>query len=208
MCSENSLPCGVRNTMRYAASKTVGPAQVFRDASKWMGIDAGFVCVDPSSGVLLFHQSRVFGFEYGKYEPWAQKVYPRLMRAVVYGKTLVEVHVSSIERLDNIPPALFEPLPGSEQVCAPSPGKWAARVPVPEYPAFAKQARKQGAVVVYALVQPDGTVRDATIAFSSSPEFADAVSVILPRLRAEPLRCAGTPVALETSFVITFSISE
>jgi protein TonB len=78
----------------------------------------------------------------------------------------------------------------------------------PEYTTEAMRARVQGVVIVRAIVQPDGTVRDVEVVRSLDPVFGlDQAAVrAAARWRFRPALMAGQPVPLAVTIELVFSL--
>ena len=78
----------------------------------------------------------------------------------------------------------------------------------PQYTNEAMRARIQGAFLVRAIVQPDGTVRDVQILRSLDPAFGlDQAAVrAATQWRFRPAMIAGRPVPLAVTIELVFSL--
>jgi TonB family protein len=79
--------------------------------------------------------------------------------------------------------------------------------PLPPYPAIAKAAHAEGAVVVEVLISKTGEVICAR-SLTGHPLFRAAAVAAVPKWKFEPIEVAGSPVKAVSTFVINFKISE
>src|SRR5579863_1272443 len=77
---------------------------------------------------------------------------------------------------------------------------------VPQYPALAKQARIQGAVVLQALIGKDGTVTNLRV-ISGHPMLTNAALDAVKEWRYKPYYLNGEPVEVETTINVNFTLS-
>ena len=80
-------------------------------------------------------------------------------------------------------------------------------VPIqPRYPAIARAARVQGAVVVSALIGTDGRIASIRV-LSGSPLLVAAATDAIQHARYRPWTLNGQPVEVETTINVVFSLS-
>ncbi|HVS13188.1 MAG TPA: TonB family protein [Thermoanaerobaculia bacterium] len=78
--------------------------------------------------------------------------------------------------------------------------------PNPQYTEIARRARVEGTVVLEAVIETDGTVRDVTVLRDLPMGLGGAAVVAVERWRFEPARLDGRPVAVILSLTVTFSL--
>jgi len=76
---------------------------------------------------------------------------------------------------------------------------------VPVYPPLAKQARVQGAVVLEATIDKDGTIRDLRL-ISGHPLLVEAALNAVQQWRYKPTILNGDPVEVITTVTVTFTL--
>jgi protein TonB len=76
----------------------------------------------------------------------------------------------------------------------------------PEYPALAKQARIQGAVVLRAVIDREGTIQDLQV-ISGHPLLVQAAVNAVRQWRYRPYYLNDQPVEVETQVIVNFSLS-
>jgi periplasmic protein TonB len=102
------------------------------------------------------------------------------------------------------PPALPQPrapLKIGGQIVAPR----RLRSVAPVYPAFAQQARVEGAVVIEAVIGEDGHVREARVT-EGKPLLNDAALTAVRQWTFTPTRLNGQPVAVIMTVTVVFSL--
>lgn len=77
----------------------------------------------------------------------------------------------------------------------------------PSYPQLARQARIQGTVVLQALIDKNGDVRDLSLV-SGHPMLAPAAIEAVKQWKYKPYLLEGQPVAVETQIVVNFQLLE
>lgn len=79
------------------------------------------------------------------------------------------------------------------------------RVP-PDYPPIARQARIQGQVVMRAVIDTKGNIKDLTLV-SGHPMLAPAAMEAVKQWKYKPYIFQGQPIDVETQIVVNFSLS-
>ncbi len=160
---------------------------------------AGFYqfCFDPSTRLVqTFGQAGPLRFEYGDYQPFGSKLFPRTMR-ILYpnGKKMVELQVTSVLSLKTPNPALFAPVAGAKERSAPArlncgPGKVIrAKIThevIPIYPAQAKDHGIEGTVMMYVTIGKDGVPHMLWVVNSPSPLLSAAAVEAVRQWRYRP----------------------
>jgi periplasmic protein TonB len=75
--------------------------------------------------------------------------------------------------------------------------------PAPSYPALAKQARIQGAVVLHAIIDKDGNVTQLEVV-SGHPLLVQAALQAVKQWRYQPTQLNGEPVEVDTTITVNF----
>jgi TonB family protein len=86
-----------------------------------------------------------------------------------------------------------------------SKGLLVKRVP-PDYPAIARQARIQGQVVLRAIIDTKGNIKDLKLV-SGHPMLAPAAINAVKEWKYKPYMFQGQPIEVETEIVVNFSLS-
>jgi protein TonB len=78
--------------------------------------------------------------------------------------------------------------------------------PEPRYPPLAMQTRKEGTVLLHAIISRDGRISDLEVV-SGSPWFVQAALEAVRQWRYRPTILNGEPVEVETSITVIFRLS-
>jgi protein TonB len=76
----------------------------------------------------------------------------------------------------------------------------------PRYPPLALQTRKEGTVVLHAIISRDGRITALEVV-SGSPWFVQAALDAVRQWRYRPTYLGGEPVEVETSITVIFRLS-
>lgn len=76
---------------------------------------------------------------------------------------------------------------------------------IPPYPALARQAHVQGAVLIHAWITPDGELTDVE-AVSGHPMLRDVAVQTVKQWKYQPTTCDGVAVPVETEITVNFSL--
>jgi protein TonB len=79
--------------------------------------------------------------------------------------------------------------------------------PQPEYPPVARAARVEGTVILEAVIDETGAVRDVKV-LRSIPLLDRAAVAAVSRWQYEPTRLNGQPVAIVMTVTVTFRLNE
>jgi protein TonB len=76
--------------------------------------------------------------------------------------------------------------------------------PEPVYPAIAKAAHVQGAVILHAIISKEGTIEQLSV-ISGNGMLVNAARDAVSRWRYRPYLLNGEPVEVETSITVNFT---
>ncbi len=76
----------------------------------------------------------------------------------------------------------------------------------PSYPKSARSNFEQGRVINYAVIEADGTVSHLTLIQRATPSLESAAADAIRQWRYKPAACGSTPVRVETSIAVDFSL--
>jgi len=99
-------------------------------------------------------------------------------------------------------PVAAAPEPKPARISQVSPGVLTHKVN-PQYPAAARAARVQGAVVMHAVIGTDGTIQELRV-ISGNPLLVNAAMQAVKQWRYRPYLLGGTPVEGETDITVNF----
>jgi protein TonB len=78
--------------------------------------------------------------------------------------------------------------------------------PEPVYPAIAKAAHVQGAVILHAIISKQGTIENLSV-ISGNGMLVNAARDAVSRWRYRPYLLNGEPTEVETSITVNFTFS-
>jgi TonB family protein len=162
------------------------------------------VCVDASTGAVI----REAPFMDSDFEPFGQKLFPRLMSYVEHGKTLIEVKITGLDKTEPLPPSAFSAPSGaiSKPTCAsPGKGRLVKRVD-PQYPPAERFARAQGTVTLYGVIGADGALHGLQVVSGVTSGLNQASLDAVQQWRYEPYTCNGVPIDVESVVSVNFTL--
>ncbi len=171
------------------------------------------LCVDAQSGVLLLSktpslwmgQKSEYVCEYGEYEKFADRMYPRHMRCVEGRRSGIEVRVLELSTEPSPDAASFTPPAGATEL-ANCPGTVQApkalQTPDPQYPKGEREPRSPE--VIYLIVGVDGKPRDLRVAHSLGKAFDSRALEAVRRWVFKPATCNGDPVPVPVNVELNF----
>jgi TonB family protein len=125
-------------------------------------------------------------------------------------KIVVAVKILEITGTKDEDPALFHPPPKSEfwvycnSMAAP---ELVSRVQ-PIYPSRSRSNREMGRVVLYAVIETDGSLSHIGIIHRATPDLEAAAAEAVRQWRYKPAVCGPTPARLETSIPVDFWLED
>jgi TonB family protein len=184
---------------------------------KWTaGSTDRVMCFDEAAGTLVSldypkaekqNPPEISRIEYGAFNTVAGKLVPYEIRAMRDRKVIVVVmKVLKIEAVTEEIPALFN-VPVNAEFWAQCDDMQEAEVVdrvQPQYPTNARTNHEQGRVIIYAVVEPDGSLSHMTIIHRATPSLEAAAVEAIRRWRYKPAACGQTPIRVETSIATDF----
>ena len=76
--------------------------------------------------------------------------------------------------------------------------------PDPAYPKEASDAKREGAVVLWCVVEPDGTIRRVRVVRSLGHDFDESAMTAVRKWKLEPAMKNGKPVAVQINIEVAF----
>lgn len=184
---------------------------------EWNGGYAESVCFDPKSGVLLRKVAGKRAFEsplsfpseeYSQFQEWAGKIYPRTMRGFDGKQPLFEVQLEEIKALPELPSDFFTPpkdsIPWADCVGG---SMWKIKEKVqPVYPESVRSRGIEGLVVLYVVIEEDGTVSNLRTAYPTGSPLDQAAASAVSRWRYVRDACPGAVGRTETLIDVFFEL--
>jgi len=182
---------------------------------KWRTATERIMCFDEANGVLVSveyprgenqNSPEISRIEYGAFNVVSGKLVPYEIRALKDGKVIAAAKVLEITKITQENPALFNAPVNAEH--------WAqcddlqeaepvARIQ-PSYPPSARANHEQGRVVLYAVLEADGSVSNLTIIHRAAPDLEAAAVEAVRHWHYKPAACGQKPIRMETSITTDF----
>jgi len=182
---------------------------------KWTRGTDRTMCFDEASGTLASieyprgenqNPPEVSRIEYGVFNVVGGKLVPHEIRALKDRKVIAVVKVLEITEIGERNPAMFSaPLnaefwPQCDDMQEAEPLE---RVQ-PRYPSSARANHEQGRVILYAVLEVDGSLSHLTIIHRATPDLEAAAVEAVRHWRYKPPACGQTPIRTETSIETDF----
>lgn len=179
-------------------------------------------CFDSASSLLTeVHDGNVgMRYDYGDYAAFGTRTFPRNIR-VSYddGTQLANIRITRIDPLGNPGPALFLPVPGSQEEGGSAAGCKKTKSPggkvkaatllkrvMPIYPIEAKRKGIDGRVLIHAVIGKDGAPHVLWVVKSPAPILAEAALAAVRQWRYRPTLLCGKPVRVDTVITVIFNL--
>jgi len=177
------------------------------------------LCFDDKSGALLAveypqgeHENppELSRIEYKDFRSVAGKLIPYERRALRDGKTVALVRVAEAKNSDSLNVAEFIPPSSAEfwpQCDNLQKADFASHV-APTFPPAARLKREMGKVILYGVIEVDGTLIRLTVIKSASPDLNEAAVQSFRRSQYTPAQCEGKPIRSESFFETDFQLQQ
>ena len=182
---------------------------------KWTRATERIMCFDEANGALVSieyprgenqNSPEISRIEYGAFNVVSGKLVPYEIRALRDGKDIAAVKVLEITKITQENPALFNVPVNAEH--------WAqcddlqeaepvARIQ-PSYPPSARANHEQGRVILYAVLEADGSLSHMAIIHRATPDLDAAAVEAVRHWHYKPAACGQTPIRMETSIETDF----
>jgi len=175
-------------------------------------------CFDAQTGDLLGRSIHLRGGEsgiwqadseeFGDYQSWSGKRFPRSLRAFKSKQPYVEVKLDEIKPVGQIPEHFFDVPPGAVVWgdCDERSVWTLDHREQPHYPEAARHAGQQGTVTMYAVIEPDGTISTLQVVSSAGKNLDDASLAAVSKWRYKPIGCSGAPGRTDTFIDVVYSL--
>ncbi len=216
---KEALSVGSKQTLGKVRRREKGGVRQQCTEVKWKANPDRTFCFDDASGALVSIEYPSGGganplgtdrVEYGAFKTVEGKLIPYEIRASRDRKIVASVKVLEIARSTESNPAAFtvptnaELWPQCEDM---RPAEPIGKMP-PKYPDSAKAKHEQGRVVFYAVIESDGTLSHVAISQRAAPDLDAAAAGAISHWRYKPAACGQTPIRVETSIPVNFTLSQ
>jgi TonB family protein len=182
---------------------------------KWQPGTDRILCFDEVNGSLASieyptgdHQSppEISRIEYDVFKPAAGKFVPYETRALRGRKVVAAVKILEISKITEENPALFH-VPEDAEFWAYCDDMQEAELVdrvQPRYPTSARMNREQGRVILYGVIEPDGSLSHLALIQRATPDLEAATVQAVPQWHYKPAARSQTPIRMETSIPADF----
>jgi len=182
---------------------------------KWVASTDRTLCFDEVTGALLSveypsgenqHLPQISRIEYDAFTSVGGKLVPYEIRALRDRKVIATVKVLELTKIAEEDPTIFNAPPNSEfwAQCGDGQDRELVAAPPPKYPASARANHESGRVILYAVVEADGSLSHTTIIQRATPGLEAASIEALRQWRYKPAACGQIPLRTETSIPMDF----
>jgi len=212
----------VKDVLKVRSVQTLGKAKSREKdgvrescvAVNWAKATDRILCFDESNGALTcieYPQNDrqatppISRIEFGAFRSAGGKLVPFEVRAVKDGKVIVTVKVEEATEVKEVKNALFNPPPGGvlwPQCDDMQNAEPVERVPLNYSPLARTLVAKR--VILYGVVEADGSLSHATVIQGATPDMNTAAIEAFRRWRYKPAQCGQTPIRVETSMYFDF----
>jgi TonB family protein len=182
---------------------------------KWPKAVERIMCFDDANGALVSvdyprgenqNTPEISRIEYSAFNVVGEKLVPYEIRALRDGRLIAAVKILEITKITEENAAKFT-VPANAEFWAKCDDLQEAE-PVsriqPTYPSISRANREQGRVILYAVLETDGSVSHLTVIRRATPELEAAAVEAVRRWRYKPATCGQTPIRMETSIETDF----
>jgi TonB family protein len=207
---KNALWVGSKQTLGKVRNREKAGVRQKCTEVKWALGTQRVMCFDETNGALLSVEypraenqkpPEISRIEYGAFNTVGGKLVPYEIRALKDQKVFVALKVLEITKISEESPALFSIPVNAEfwaQCDGMQEGELIDRVP-PQYPKSARDNREEGRVVLYAVVEADGSLSRMTIIHRATRNLEAAAVEAVRHWHYKPAACGQTPIRVETS---------
>ena len=182
---------------------------------KWAKATERIMCFDVANGALVSieyprgenqNPPEMSRIEYGAFNVVGGKLVPYEIRALKDGKVVASVKVLETTKITEENSALFS-VPVNAEFWAQCDDMQEAELldrVQPRYPTSARTNREQGRVILYAVVEADGSLSHMAIIHRATPDLEAAAVEAIRHWHYKPAACGQTPIRVETSIATDF----
>jgi TonB family protein len=146
-------------------------------------------------------------YEYSDSSPFGSRSFPRKMRVTRRGIPLIDAEVEDLANV-NSPNELFSPPVGATErpTCAHPIGSKIVTKVAPIYQESARQQRQEGSVTLFAVIETDGSVQNATVIQTAGKDLDGAALTAVRQWRYSATMCGSIPIPVETELTVNFTL--
>lgn len=174
-------------------------------------------CFDTQTGDLLsktetspgiYGISRADVEEYSDFQVWSGKTYPRKLRSLVGKQPWIDVQLEEFKPAPQLPTDFFTPSADAKiwgDCDELMPWKLKDRVQ-PDYPGNARRGGEHGTVIIYAVIETDGSLHDLRVVHTATDALDESAMDAVSKWRFQSVGCSASPGRTQTYIDVMFSL--
>lgn len=182
---------------------------------KWATGTDRIMCFEEANGTLVSveypraenqNPPEISRVEYGAFSAVGGKLVPYEIRALKDRKVIAAVKVLEITKITEENPVMFN-MPVNAEFWVHCDDMQEAELVdrvQPRYPTSARTNREQGRVILYAVIEADGSLSHMTIIHRATPDLEAAAVEAIRQWHYKPAACGQTSIRVETSIATDF----
>jgi TonB family protein len=177
------------------------------------------ICIDPGAGTVVeieypthtnSNPPEIDRIQYSDFRKQGDKMIPFHVESSKSGKPVLTLQITEIS--SDVPPESTLPLnvPAGSTLwasCGTVKTPELATKIAPVYPSAARTSHQSGNVILYAIVETDGSISNPRVLQSASTMLDAAAIDAVRQWKYTPVSCDGVPVRVETSIEINFYLN-
>lgn len=182
---------------------------------KWQTITDRILCFGEANGALASidyprgdspNPREISRIEYSAFKPVEGKLVPFEIRALQDRKVIASIKILEMSKISDDNPTRFDvPVNGEFWAYCDDIREPELVNPVqPRYPTSARMNHEQGRVILYAVIEADGSLTNLVLIQRATPDLEAAALQAVRQWHYKPAACGQTPVREETSIPVDF----
>ncbi len=212
---EDALRVGPKQTLGKVRNREKAGVRQRCTEVKWTRGTDRIMCFDEANSALVSveyprgenqNPPEISRIEYRAFSAVGGKLVPYEIRALKTRKVIAAVRVLEIAKITEENPAPFN-VPVNAEFWAQCDDVQEAELVdhvQPRYPASARTNHEQGRVILYAVVEADGSLSHMTIIHRATPDLEAAAVEAIRHWHYKPAACGQTPIRAQTSIAMDF----
>jgi TonB family protein len=212
---KNLLSVGSKQTLGKVKNREKNGVREKCTEVKWTTGTERILCFDEAGGALVSveyprgerqNPPEISRIEYGAFNTVEGKSVPYEIRAMQDRKLILAIKVLEMTKATQENPAIFN-VPADAEFwtqCGDMPPAELVERTQPRYPPSARTNREYGRVILYAVIEPDGSLSHFAIIQGATPTLDAATYEAVRHWRYKPQLCGQTSVRSEISIATDF----
>jgi TonB family protein len=212
---KEALKLGPKETLAKVKKREKNGVRQECTEVKWQPGTDRVLCFDEANGALASIEyptganqrpREISRIEYSAFNPVAEKLVPNEIRALRDRKVIAFVKILEISQITEENPSRFN-IPTNAEFWAYCDDMREAELVDrvhPRYPASARMNHEQGRVILYAVIEADGSPSHMALIQRATPGLEAATVEAVRHWHYKPAACGQTPIRVETSIYADF----